>query len=122
MDIHIINDAINTLENDDTTFDNVHELAMLYIVQERLNSRLTSMVSPINKEAKDILPAYEKYCSIKTRYQLGQTNEGEVIRSIKLVCKELEEFISLLYTGTDMNKERIYIKETICKLNERYSK
>ena len=122
MDIMAIEEAIQTLENDDTTFDNVSELASLYICRQYMNKPLNLMVSSTQKELEDILPYYMKYKDIKKRYQLNQTSEGEVIQGIKNVCREIQEFIETLYSGTDMNKERLCIVKTLEQLYKKYSK
>ena len=122
MDIMAIEEAIQTLENDDTTFDNVSELASLYICRQYMNKPLNLMVSGTQKELEDILPYYMKYTDIKKRYQLNQTSEGEVIQGIKNVCREIQEFIETLYSGTDMNKERLCIAKTLEQLYKKYSK
>ena len=122
MDIQAIEEAIYVLETEDTTYDNVSELASLYIVRDNLKQPVKTMVDGINNELQDILPYYIKYRDIKTQYQLGKTTEGEVIQGIKRVCKELAEFINALYSGTDMNKERLCIKDMLVQLNEKYSK
>ena len=118
MDIVAINEAIEILENKETNFDNVSELAMLYIVRNNHQSISDSTSDELN----DILPCYQKYQEVKGRYQQGMTSEGEVIRTLKLLGQEIKEFIDNLYCNTDMNKERLYIKEMICQLNEKYSK
>lgn len=118
MDIVAINEAIEILENKETNFDNVSELAMLYIVRNNHQSISDSASDELN----DILPCYQKYREVKGRYQQGMTSEGEVIRALKLLGQEIKEFIDNLYCNTDMNKERLYIKEMICQLNEKYSK
>lgn len=120
MDIIAIEDAILGLENDDTSPNNVHELASLYIVRDNLKSTLQSTSHTLNNELEDVLPYYYKYVDIKTRYQLKQTNEGEVIQGIKNVCKELKEFIEDLYCHTDMNKERICIRQMLDALKLEY--
>jgi len=120
MDIQTIEEQIDLLENSDTTYDNVQELASLYIVYENLKHPVKTMVDGVNDELQDILPYYLKYREVKRRYQLNQTSEGEVIRSIKNVCVEITEFINALYSGTDMNKERLCIKDMISQLNTKY--
>lgn len=122
MDIQIIKEAIEELETADTTYDNIAELSSLYIVYNNLKQPIKTMVDGVNNELQDILPYYIKYRDIKTRYQLGKTTEGEVIQGMKRVCKELMEFIDALYSGTDMNKERLCIKDMLVQLNEKYSK
>lgn len=43
---------------------------------------------------------------MKREYQLGNTSKDNVIVSMNNVCKEIKEFISLLYSSTDMQEER----------------
>lgn len=119
MDINVINNAITTLENEETTFDNVSELAMLYIVRDKMQNELMTGMSHSSNE---ILPTYKKYREIKTRYQLGQTDEGEVIRTTKLLCHEISEFLDNLFSCTDMLKERVLIIEETRKIYEKISK
>lgn len=116
MDISVINNAIRSLELEDENYDNISDLASLYIVRNNM-TQMSSFNS--GNEVEDILPSYKKYCNCKRRYQLGQTNEGEVIHDLKLLGKELSEFILALYAGTDMLKERKYIIEEIASI---YSK
>lgn len=122
MDLITIEEAIETLETSDTTVDNVAELASLYICRDNLNSGLNRVITGVESELNDILPYYRKYLDIKRRYQLNQTGEGEVIKGIKNVCREIEEFINALYSGTDMNKERICIKKMLEQLSTKYNK
>ena len=123
MDITSIAEAIKNLEAGDTTYDTVQELASLYIVYEHLVDFSDFLRrDDVNEELQDIMPYYMKYRDIKRRYQFNQTNEGEVIQGIKNVCQEITEFIEALYSGTDMNKERRYIKDMISKLNAKFNK
>lgn len=119
---HRTDEAIKTLENSDTTVENVSELASLYICQLNLKNRSNRQIERVEDELDDILPYYTKYREIKTRYQLNQTTEGEVIQGIKNVCREIQQFIDALYSGTDMNKERICINKMIEQMHEKYSK
>ena len=119
MELETIDDAIEELENSDTTVDNVAELASLYIVREHLAG---NVVSDTEKELNDILPNYKLYIGIKRKYQLGQCEESEVIHAVKSVCKELKEFLETLYYSTDMNKERICIRDMLNCLNKECSK
>lgn len=113
MDIIAIEDAIHTLEEADTTADNVAELASLYIVYENNKKTIQKMVEA---EYDDILPAYRKYCATKRRYQLGEITEGAVINDLKLLCSEIREFIHALYCHTDMNRERKLLEDLISNL------
>ena len=49
---------------------------------------------------------YQEYCSVKREYQLGNIDKIKVVNSMKNVCKELKDFITLLYSCTDMQEER----------------
>jgi len=121
MDIIAINEAIEALENDDTTVDNVRELASLYICRENMKTGLKTMVDDVKQEYDDILPYYLKYRDTKRRYQMNEAIDSEVIQGIKDVCRELQEFIAMLYQHTDMNKERLCIKDMIRTLAKKYS-
>ncbi len=121
MDIVAINDAIDILLQSDTTPENVNELASLYICQANIQKGEKRQINAVQGELEDILPYYTQYRDIKRRYQMGQTNEGELIRGMKNVCREIVEFISALYCGTDMNKERICIRQMLSTLNEKYN-
>lgn len=122
MDIVAINDAINMLVESDTTPANVSELAALYICKSNLENALESHSNTSGELLQDKLPYYCKYRDAKRRYQLGQTNEGEVIKAIKETCSEFFTFMEDMYSGTDMNKERLCIKQMIHKLAEKYDK
>ena len=114
MDIQAIQDNITELENDDTTVDNVKELALLYIVRDNFKKSLKSNGNDkIIEEYNDILPQYRRYIEIKKEYQLGNISEKPVERAIKQVCKEICEFIHTMYISTDMPAERTYIKEML---------
>ena len=113
MNIEDVNSTIEKLENDDTTFENCEKLAHLYIVRKYYSKRLKSNGTSVEEEIKDILPQYKKYVELKTRYQLGEVSEKLVENAIKLVCKEIEEFIQMMYRCTDMPIERIYIEKMI---------
>lgn len=120
MDIIAINQAIEDLENDDTTPENVSELAALYICRDKLENRKESMVDIVESELEDILPYYLKYRTTKRKYQLNQATDGEVLQGIKDVCRELKEFIDTLYSSTDMHRERLTIKRAIRDIYEKY--
>ena len=113
MDVIALDEAIQTLEESEATFENVSELAALYTVREHLKIP--------QSELDDIFPYYRKFVDIKYRYQLGKTTEGEVIQGMKNVCQELQEFIEELYSHTDMNKERLCIKGMLKNLSKKFS-
>lgn len=106
MDIYAINEAIATLENSETTLENISDLANLYIVKN-------SLQSSTENELNDILPAYAEYIHIKKQYQMHEISEGAVIKSLKYVCVEIREFLHALYQCTDMGRERKCIRDMI---------
>lgn len=100
MNLQTIQENILELENSETTFDSVQELAYLYIIRNNFKS------DAVEKEMSDILPAYEKYISAKKKYQLGETDDTCMIKYMELLCDEISEFLSALYSGTSTRKER----------------
>ena len=114
MDINAIQDTIKELELGDTTLQNVSDLANLYIVRDRL------LNTGVKQELDDILPAYTDYVRVKQKYQRKEISEGAVIKSLKYLCTEVEEFIDTLYKCTDMNKERRCIKDMILNIDETF--
>ena len=73
------------------------------------------------KELIDILPSYLDYIDMKREYQMGNISEGRVIKSLKFVCIEIEEFLLTLYSSTDMNKERKCIKDMVNSISTKFS-
>lgn len=120
MDIYTIEDTIDALENSETTLDNIQLLASLYIVKDKFNNSNTSNDNGVKSELDDIMPAYLRYVHAKTLYQSNELNEGAVIKELKSLCTEIQEFIDILYSCTDMNRERTCIKDTICSLHNKY--
>jgi len=106
MNIKDINRTISELEKDSTTFENCEKLASLYIVRDNIG----------NDEIEDILPQYIKYVDIKRRYQLGEVSEKLVEKQIKLVCKEILEFLYQLYSSTELPEERNIFKNMVMGL------
>lgn len=115
MDLVSIENAIEELENGPTTIENVSALSSLYIVRNNLFKTLHSSQSP------DILPHYQNYIENKRAYQLDQNNEGAVIKSLKNLCLDLDDFFNTLYSNTDMAKERRCISELIENFHNRYN-
>lgn len=113
MDIKIINEMIEELEDSDTTYANVADLASLYIVREKLNLPADT----VTKELNDILPAYTVYKAVKRNYQLNGIDKSKVIRQMEFVCKELKDFVGILYSSSDLLEERELILKTIKELD-----
>ena len=114
LNLEEINNTITELENGSTTFDACIKLASLYTVRDHANH----MDSSVIKEYNDILPQYHKFVEIKRAYQRGELAESAVENSIKMVCVEIFELVQTIYSNTDMELERIAIKDMIHKLNE----
>ena len=121
MDLLAIEDAIESLETAETTPETVLELSSLYICRDNLKHCLKSTVDAGKDELEDILPYYMKYRETKRRYQMNDAIDSEVIQGIKDVCREIKEFIAVLYQNTDMNKERLSIKNMIRELSKKYA-
>ena len=93
----------------------------MQVIQDVIRD-LQLIVDTDEPELYDIIPEYERYKRIKRKYQLHEISDDAVINSIKMVCKELEEFIQLLYFSTDMLKERIQIESIISSLYNQFCK
>lgn len=117
LDMQEVLNTIEELENAPTTFDSCAKLASLYIIRDRYKAPIQPVVdaksNEVRQELSDILPAYKKYCTIKRRYQLHELTEKAVIVEINEVCREITEFIHILYSSTDMPEERYAIVEML---------
>ena len=114
-----IDGMITELENTLQSFTDLQRLADLYIIKDAQKSRLNSIVDTSNvtlQELNDILPQFKNYCMIKKRYQLNELPKQTVVYAMKDVCKELNEFVHILYSNTDMQEEREEIKNLIANL------
>jgi len=119
MDLYLIDSTIDELERGDTTFVNCERLASLYIIKEHYQKYplvLRGLYDEVEEELNDIAPQYKSYCEIKRDYQLGKTTKEAVIKAMHGVCKEIEDFIQLLYSSTDMPEERDELKQLINKI------
>ena len=112
LNITEINNTITELENGDTTFANCQKLASLYIVRDKFP------VNAVEHELSDILPQYKNYCAVKRKYQLNELTVDAVINSVNGVCKEIQEFIEILYGSTDTPEERERIRQMIQNLQK----
>lgn len=114
-----IDGMITELENTLQSFTDLQRLADLYIIKDVQKSRSNSIVDASNatlQELNDILPQFKNYCMIKKRYQLNELPKQTVVYAMKDVCKELNEFLHILYSNTDMQEEREEIKNLIANL------
>lgn len=123
MDMYMIDDTIDELENSDTNFANCDKLAMLYIIKDHYKKYppvLRGLYDEVEEELNDIAPQYKRYCDIKRKYQLKEISKEPVIESMKLLSEEIEQFIKILYSSTDMTEERQILSSTLNKLAIKY--
>lgn len=108
LDLTAINDTIEQLENDATSFSTCEKLAILYVVRDHISTN-----DAVKSELQDILPAYHEYCNTKRRYQLHEIQHDAVLATMELVCTEVDEFLRSLYRNTETDKERVRIRDTL---------
>ena len=72
------------------------------------------------KELDDIIPTYNRYIEIKREYQLGNVSETAVLHALELVCSEIQDLISTIYSGTDSYKERRILNKFLNALQTQY--
>lgn len=116
MNISTINELIDELENGETSLSNVRNLSALYNVRTYLLG--SKKFDRTAKELNDILPSYLNYIDVKRKYQLKEITETGVLLQLGNVCKEINEFIHTLYSGTDTPEERKVIKDLISSFKE----
>lgn len=114
MNINDIELSIRHLENSGTSYENCEKLASLYILRDHYSGE--PIQGSVVSELSDILPAYQEYIKMKKDYQLGKITEKAIENKIKCVCLEIRELVQVMYFNSDMEVERIAIKEMIQKL------
>jgi len=112
MDINAINDAIKTLEESETTVENVQELANLYTVRDKL--------SLYNMKSHDSIPHYHEYKNLKIKFQKNEVPEEIITKSCKTVCNEIMQLFQVFHAGTDTDSERDEIHNLIKSLSSLY--
>lgn len=127
LDLQEIENTIHALENASTTFDTCSKLASLYIVRDNLSKPVQTVVdvsndAAVERELTDILPTYGKYVDTKRKFQLNQVPEEMLITATKSLCIEIQEFLTIFYSTTELPQSRIIIVETLTKLLEKLSK
>ena len=124
LDLELIEDTIEELEQDATSFENCEKLASLYIcrlMNKNATMKLSDTLESVsynsrNSEVEDILPAYDKYIDTKRRYQQYEVVDKMLIYAMDNLCSEIVEFISDLYHNTETEAERVLIVEMINNL------
>ena len=122
MELHEVETMIRDLENSDNSFSTARNLASLYIVrsqlQEKLNITLKQSGDAVLIELYDVIPSYKKYVEIKRKYQLNEVSDTKVLEELKILCKEIKEFIHTLYISTYNNEERQLLKQLVDDLKK----
>lgn len=117
LDLKLIEDTIQELENEPTSFENCNLLASLYICREQNKNRNMSVIEVSNDtyhlEIDDILPAYKNYIDTKRRYQQFEVVDSMLIYAMDNLCREIKEFIADLYYNTESEAERVLLTKLI---------
>ena len=121
LDLELIEETIDELEQDVTSFENCEKLASLYICREmnkNANMKLSDTSNDVSYnneyiELSEILPAYIKYVDTKKRYQQFEVVDKMLIYAMTDLCREITEFIGDLYHNTETEAERALIVEMI---------
>lgn len=116
MNLNIINELIDDLEKEDASLSNIRNLSALYNVKSHLLG--TEKYDSTVKELKDILPSYLSYVDIKKQYQLHKLPEQELYSAMEILCKEIKEFLLMLFSSTDTEAERKFLHIIIEELKE----
>ena len=119
MELNKLNEMIDELETSEPSFSNIRNLSSLYIVKSHLLGD-TNYLNATVKELNDILPSYLQYLDTKRRYQLHEINEDSIAIQLNQVCKELNDFLHLLYSSTDTTNERAVLNNFIENLKETF--
>lgn len=124
LDLELIEETIEDLEQDTTSFENCEKLASLYIcrlMNKNANMKLSDTLESVSynnvdSELQDILPAYQKYINTKRRYQQYEVVDKLLIYAMQNLCDEIVDFISALYHNTETEAERALIIEMITNM------
>ena len=118
MNLQTITELIEGIEAEEPTLKNCTQLASLYIVKKHLENIQST---DVEKEIRDILPSYRIYADVKTKYQKHERTEEAVVSALHSLCGEIEDLVKLLYTSTEMAKERKEIGKLIGELTNIYA-
>lgn len=124
LDLELIEETIDELEHDTTSFENCEKLASLYICREmnkNANMKLSDTSNDVSYnneyiELSEILPAYIKYVDTKKRYQQFEVVDKMLIYAMTDLCREITEFIGELYHNTETEAERALIVKMITNM------
>lgn len=113
---------IKDLEESEVTLSNVRNLSALYTVRNNLKTyKIDDKVEDnVTEELNDVLPSYVQYVKVKREYQMGETSKEKIASYLLQVCKEVEDFIHALYSGTDTPEERELIRHLITNIKRTF--
>ena len=108
LNVAEIDEEIKRFEERELTRSNCETLASLYIIKYFYMNQPMNVVQEdkVIDEYEDILPSYNRYKHMKAKFQMKEVSKEAVQESLEFVCKEIKEFISTLYTNSDMEEER----------------
>ena len=113
MNLTEVNEAIKELLNGPLTLSNARNLSALITIQSYMKNAIQSKPDSLEQELSDILPQYKEYCNIKRGYQLGKLSDTDLIVAMRHVCKEIKDFLLLLYENTEIVQERTQLKAVL---------
>jgi len=124
LDLELIEETIQELEQDATSFENCEKLASLYIcrmMNKNANMKLTDTSNSVSYnnvdiQLADILPSYLKYIDAKKRYQQYEVVDKMLIYAMTDLCQDIVEFVAELYHNTETEAERVLIVDMINNL------
>ena len=120
INLDAITEEINALENDAGSLQDLRNLASLYIIRQERQNAIQRNPDALESELQDILPAYRIYCRKKRQYQMQEISDDYVMDTLKSLCAEIKDFIRVLYSGTDLNKERKQILQLLEELHKEF--
>lgn len=118
MNLAEVNEAINELQESSLTLSNARNLSALLNVREYLQNAIQSKPDSLEAELNDILPQYKNYCEVKRQYQMHKLSDDDIVIAMRKVCKEVKEFLLILYQNTDTKIERTMIKNMVSDVQE----
>ena len=118
MNLAEVNEAIQELQESSLTLSNARNLSALLNVRDYLQNSAQSFPDNLEHELNDILPQYKNYCEVKRRYQLNQASDDDIVIAMRSVCKEVKEFLLILYQNTDTKIERIMLIYMVSEVQE----
>ena len=119
LDLELIEETIQELEQDATSFENCEKLASLYICRDNYyntNMRTLGRSNDVLPTDNNLFSTYNKYVDTKKRYQQYEVVDKMLIYAMTDLCQDIVEFIAELYHNTETEAERVLIVDMINNL------